>query len=100
MIALSICLRCRFRRRDCSGPCPCTVDGVDIQRHAVAGYCPHPAGPRFGDGRRPEGWPAAGEADPIAAYMARPTYSVPEGYNPADYALDSGGTEGCNCGGD
>ena len=40
MSNLSICHRCPHRQRTCAGPCPCTVDGIDIRIHAQKGDCP------------------------------------------------------------
>jgi hypothetical protein len=55
-----VCHRCPMMTTPCGGACPCKVDGIDIARHVVAGYCPHPEGPRFGTATRPSVW----EPDP------------------------------------
>ncbi len=34
------CHTCEYRHAHCSGPCPCTVDGLDIIEHAERGFCP------------------------------------------------------------
>jgi hypothetical protein len=39
-----------------SGPCACLRDGRDIIAHMDRQYCPHPDGPRFGDGKQPADW--------------------------------------------
>jgi hypothetical protein len=44
----------------------CTLSGSDIADHAAAGYCPHPGGPRFGDGAIPAGWTPGGLWDVVA----------------------------------
>lgn len=93
-MSVAICAKCSLSASNCAGPCPCTVDGSDILAHAKAEYCPHPDGPEFGDGVKPEVWPPH---DPIQWLKSRPTYPMPEGYDPKDYALDSKGSEGCNC---
>jgi hypothetical protein len=67
MTPISTCHRCPLRQRPCAGPCPCTVDGADIIQHAKAGYCPHPAGPRFGDGVKPAAWPPPSTSLPVAS---------------------------------
>lgn len=51
-----VCHQCAMRQRPFAGACACTVDGRDIMAHAKANYCPHPEGPRYGDGKEPEGW--------------------------------------------
>lgn len=60
------CHHCPLRQRPCAGACVCTVDGADIRRHADAGYCPHPEGSRFGDGRMPMDWEVRGLGDVVA----------------------------------
>jgi hypothetical protein len=40
MTPLSVCHRCPDRQRPCAGACACTLDGVDIIKHAAARYCP------------------------------------------------------------
>ena len=49
------CLQCEFRQRPCAGACECKLDGVGVAVHAREGYCPHPSGPKFGDGTRKVG---------------------------------------------
>jgi hypothetical protein len=56
---ITTCHRCPHRQRPCNGPCPCTIDGEDIVKHAATGYCP--AG-RFA-------W--AGVGDALACLFAR-----------------------------
>ena len=56
MIGTAPCLTCDRRRRPCQGACPCLVDGRDITVHALADYCPHPDGPRFGSAAKPADW--------------------------------------------
>jgi hypothetical protein len=49
------CLTCPLAR--CAGSCACSVSGHPTYHHAADGYCPHPAGPRFGTGAVPASWP-------------------------------------------
>lgn len=37
---LHVCHKCSDRQSQCNGPCPCTIDGIDIIQHATQGYCP------------------------------------------------------------
>jgi hypothetical protein len=37
---LHVCHLCKDRKKNCNGPCACTVDGRDIIDHAKAGDCP------------------------------------------------------------
>lgn len=65
------CLRCKLRGPVGNGPCACTADGVDIIDHAEAGYCAMPRRPRYGDGRKPQGWderPKAGAVVPAVPW--------------------------------
>jgi Fe-S oxidoreductase len=55
---MSPCLKCPMSARRCAGPCPCTIDMVDISVHAARNYCPEG---RFG-GPRPDDWHLAGRA--------------------------------------
>lgn len=86
---LVVCSKCDYSGQRCFGPCPCTVDSVDIATHAERGYCPHPDGAKFGDGEKPDGWEDLAKALPVQP--------IPQDWKPGDYALDSGGSEGCNC---
>lgn len=72
---LSTCHACPLRTRPCSGPCPCTVDGIDIAVHAEQGRCP--AG-RYGDG----------EAAAVVPVEVRPQATA-----------TATATKGCGCGG-
>ena len=40
MTLIQICQGCDKSSRNCNGPCPCTIDGQDILRHAQERYCP------------------------------------------------------------
>src|SRR5581483_12301385 len=37
---IMVCHTCRWRARNCTGPCPCVVDGRDIIEHAKTADCP------------------------------------------------------------
>jgi len=37
---IPICHRCNRRQKNCNGPCPCTIDGIDIIVHATNHECP------------------------------------------------------------
>jgi hypothetical protein len=62
------CTRCRrtFGAPPCGGPCPCPVSSGSFLAHVKADYCPHPEGPRFGDGKIPLNWKSVGLGDTIA----------------------------------
>lgn len=40
MNLIAVCSRCKHSARNCRGACPCTIDGVDILKHAEERYCP------------------------------------------------------------
>lgn len=57
MLPLVVCQKCEKRQRACAGPCVCTLDCIDIIRHAADGYCPKR---KYGDGARPAAYPLPG----------------------------------------
>lgn len=67
------CHRClRAAGRTCDGPCPCPHGNTDISRHVELSYCPHPDGPRFGDGRMPLAWLSRGLGDTVKKVLDAP----------------------------
>ena len=71
---LVICSRCD-KATAIKGRVRCGYDGLDPVAHATSGDCP--------EGR--------------FSMTAPPVATIPDDYDPAHYALDSKGTEGCGC---
>lgn len=42
----------------------CTIDDAQTALHEREQYCPHPSGPMFGDGQKPDIWDSLA-ADPL-----------------------------------
>lgn len=77
---LNACRACPLRARPHNGHAPCTVDRVDWLHHVRAGYCSHPARPRFGKGEKPYGW----EQKPLVPASWRWWLTMPRLPGPGD----------------
>jgi hypothetical protein len=53
--AVKQCHRCD-QRKVVNGHVLCAVDDHTPNRHALAMYCPHESGPKFGTAEKPQGW--------------------------------------------
>ena len=71
---IQVCANCPSRH-NVAGVVTCGRDGRDIMEHARNNDCP--------EGR--------------FSMTAPPVATIPDDYDPAHYALDSKGTEGCGC---
>jgi hypothetical protein len=71
------CHRCD-KRKSVGGSVVCGMDDRTFNAHALALYCPHPDGPRFGTAQVPDGWEDVAKWLPLPMQIDRDYEPTPK----------------------